>query len=63
MVFNNTFNNISVISWWLVLLLEETWRKPGRDRMVVGFITICAISAYRMVVGFITICAISAYHH
>ena len=23
MVFNNTFNNISVISWWSVLLVEE----------------------------------------
>jgi hypothetical protein len=24
MVFNATFNNISVIPWWLVLLVEET---------------------------------------
>jgi hypothetical protein len=24
MVFNATFNNISAISWWSVLLLEET---------------------------------------
>ena len=24
MVFNATFNNISVISWWSVLLVEET---------------------------------------
>ena len=24
MVFNATFNNISVISWWSVLLFEET---------------------------------------
>jgi ABC-type phosphate/phosphonate transport system permease subunit len=24
MVFNATFNNISVIAWWLVLLVEET---------------------------------------
>jgi len=24
MVFNTTFNNISVVSWWSVLLLEET---------------------------------------
>jgi len=23
-VFNTTFNNISVISWWLILLVEET---------------------------------------
>ena len=28
MVFNATFNNISVISWWSVLLIEET-RVPG----------------------------------
>jgi hypothetical protein len=25
MVFNTTFNNISIISWQLVLLVEETW--------------------------------------
>jgi len=25
MVFTATFNNISVISWWSVLLVEETW--------------------------------------
>jgi len=24
MEFNTTFNNISVISWWLVLLMKET---------------------------------------
>ena len=24
MVFNTTFNNISIISWWSVLLVEET---------------------------------------
>jgi len=24
MVFNATFNNISVISWWSVVLVEET---------------------------------------
>jgi len=24
MVFNATFNNISVISWWLIFLVEET---------------------------------------
>jgi hypothetical protein len=28
MVFNVTFNNISVISWWSVLLVEET-EVPG----------------------------------
>ena len=28
MVFNTTFNNISVISWHSVLLVKETQRKP-----------------------------------
>ena len=35
MVFNATFNNISVISWRLVLLVEEigiAWRKPPTCR-------------------------------
>ena len=31
MVFNATFNNISVISWRLVLLVEETG-VPGENR-------------------------------
>jgi hypothetical protein len=30
MVFKYTFNNISVISWWSVLLVEET-RVPGEN--------------------------------
>ena len=30
MVFNATFNNISVTSWWSVLLMEET-RVPGEN--------------------------------
>ena len=30
MVFNATFNNISVISWWSVLLEEQT-RVPGEN--------------------------------
>ena len=30
MVFNVTFNNISAISWWWVLLVEET-RVPGEN--------------------------------
>ena len=32
MVFNATFNNISVISWESVLLVEETGRKPPTCR-------------------------------
>ena len=30
MLFNATFNNIPVISWWLVLLVEETG-VPGEN--------------------------------
>jgi hypothetical protein len=30
MVFNTTFNNIAVISWWSVLLVEETG-VPGKN--------------------------------
>jgi hypothetical protein len=30
MVFNATFNNISVISWWSVLLVEKTG-VPGEN--------------------------------
>jgi hypothetical protein len=30
MVFNATFNNMSVISWWSALLVEET-RVPGEN--------------------------------
>jgi hypothetical protein len=32
MVFNATFNNISVMSWQSSLLVEETWRKPPTCR-------------------------------
>ena len=35
MVFNVTFNNISVISWWSVLLVEET-RVPGENHRPVA---------------------------
>jgi hypothetical protein len=31
-VFNATFNNISVISWWSVLLVEETGVPREKDR-------------------------------
>jgi hypothetical protein len=35
MVFNNTFNNLSDISWWSVLLVEETG-KPRENHPPVG---------------------------
>ena len=34
MVFNATFNNISVISWWLVLLAEEARAPKENHRLV-----------------------------
>jgi hypothetical protein len=34
MVFNATFNNISVISWWSVLFVEETG-VPGKNHQSV----------------------------
>ena len=36
MVFNTTFNNISVISWWSVLLVEETGVPVENHRPVVS---------------------------
>jgi hypothetical protein len=46
MAFNATFNNISVISWWSELLVEET-RVPGENQQPVAsrtnFITKCYI--------------------
>jgi hypothetical protein len=44
MVFNTTLNNIAVISWRTVLLVDQT--RVGRDRTVAGFTSTCAISAY-----------------
>ena len=38
MMFNATFNNISVISRWSALLVEESLRKP-----LTNFITLCCI--------------------
>ena len=44
-VFNATFNNISIISWWSVLLVEDTqstWRKPliSRKSLIWQFLSI-----------------------
>jgi hypothetical protein len=42
MMFNATFNIISVILWRFVYW----YIRRGRDRMVVSFTTTCVISAY-----------------
>ena len=59
MVFNATFNNISVISWQSVILVEETgvpgdtWRKPSTCRKsLTNFITYCCIEYTSKWVGF-----------
>jgi hypothetical protein len=61
MVFNATFNNISVISWRSVLLMEETWstwRKPPTCRKsLTNFITQCCIKS---LTNFITQCCIKS---
>jgi hypothetical protein len=44
MVFNVTFNNISVISWWSVLLEEET-RIPGENHQPFSSIHLAMYSA------------------
>jgi hypothetical protein len=48
------FNNISAISWWSILLVEETG-VPGENHR--------PVESHCMVVGFTTTYAISAYHH
>jgi lysylphosphatidylglycerol synthetase-like protein (DUF2156 family) len=37
MVFNATFNNISAISWWSVLLVEETGIPEENHRPVASY--------------------------
>ena len=52
MVFNTTFNNISVISWRSVILGGEnrsTWRKPLTCRKsLTNFITLCSYVVLNM---------------
>jgi hypothetical protein len=97
MVLSATFNNVSVISWLSVLLVEETGVPGENNRPVAShrqlnaiynkeetltcqlrkFIFVCLIDYFstctfpilerhgrdRMVVGFTTTCARSAYYH
>jgi hypothetical protein len=48
MVFNATFNNISVISWWLVLLVEETGVPGENNRPAASYWQIYQIMLYRV---------------
>jgi hypothetical protein len=55
MVFNATFNNISVILWWSVLLVEETgenhwpgcWERHQRDPIVFQYTAKMSNNMYR----------------
>ena len=42
MVFNATFNNITIISWWSVLFLEETG-VPGENHGPAAFFFILSV--------------------
>jgi hypothetical protein len=57
MVFNATFNNISVISWQSVLLLEEPGIPGGNHGPVVNYFTIYEQFTYYTALRIITIFA------
>jgi hypothetical protein len=71
MMFNATFQYISVVSWWSVSLVEETAVTGENRRPVANHWQPISHNAffggrrgrYRMVVGFTMTYAISAYHH
>jgi hypothetical protein len=67
MVLNNTFSNISVISWWSVLLVEETTDLPQvTDKLyhiMLSNENWGRLGPDRMIVGFTITCVIIAYHH
>ena len=42
MVFNTTFNNISIISWQSVKFVEQTG-VPGENHKLTNFVTLCCI--------------------
>ena len=47
-VFNATFNDISAISWWSVLLVEKTRVPEENHRPVTSYRCICHIMLYRV---------------
>ena len=53
MVLNATFNNISVILWWLVLLVEETG-VPGENHFFFQWISSMSAVLNKMCLFFIT---------
>ena len=77
-VFNATFNNISVISWWSVLLVEETGvfgqKPPICRRSLTNFITFIMLYHVQfaqvgfelttlVVIGTVCICSYKSNYH
>ena len=52
MVFNTTFNNISVISWQSVLLVGDLRKPPTCRKPLTNFITSCCIEHTSPKAGF-----------
>jgi hypothetical protein len=50
MVFNHTFNNISAILWWSILLVEETGVKLDHTTMYRIHLTMSGIRAHNLCV-------------
>jgi hypothetical protein len=61
MAFITTFNNISVLSWQSVLLVEES--RVNHHNLYTCILSRGCRGCDRMVVGITTTYAISAYHH
>ena len=55
MVFNAYFNNISVISWWPVLLVEET---GVPEKTIIDMFMILFYYFYRKVIYYVTMATI-----
>jgi hypothetical protein len=53
MVLNATFNNISIITWWSVLLVEETTEDVADPNALIQYISLClrrAVASFELLV-------------
>jgi hypothetical protein len=69
MVFNATFNNISVISWRVSFIWGENgvlgeYHRPASLEVIIAFFEYMDRRGHdHIVIGFTTTCSISAYYH